>query len=266
MDEINILLVDDDEELCALLTDYLGRDGYQVTSSGNGPDGLALARSGAHSLVLLDIMLPGLDGLEVVRELRKSSSVPVIMLTAKGEDVDRIVGLELGADDYLPKPFNPRELAARIKAVLRRAPEGASESAPGQGSGQDSGQGGAPGTVGGALSPAGRENVLRYGELSLDLNSYAASLAGRHLALTSVEFGLLRELMLARGRVLTRDTLLDRVRGKEFELFDRSIDVHISHLRQKLGDDAANPSFIRTVRSVGYLFIGEPEPGSKPRR
>lgn len=262
MEDIKILLVDDDEELCALLTDYLGRDGYQVTSSGNGPDGLALARSGAHSLVLLDIMLPGLDGLEVVRELRKSSSVPVIMLTAKGEDVDRIVGLELGADDYLPKPFNPRELAARIKAVLRRAPEGSSESALGQ----DSGQGRAPGTAGRALSPAGRESVLRYGELSLDLNSYAASLAGRHLALTSVEFGLLRELMLARGRVLTRDTLLDRVRGKEFELFDRSIDVHISHLRQKLGDDAANPSFIRTVRSVGYLFIGEPEPGSKPRR
>ena len=236
MDDKSILLVDDDAELCRLLTDYLGRDGYRVTVCGNGAEGLEMARSGAHGLVLLDIMLPDLDGLAVVRELRKTSAVPVIMLTAKGEDIDRIVGLELGADDYLPKPFNPRELAARIKAVLRRGVTPASSARP---------------------APGG--DTLRSGELLLDLNGYSASLAGRRLALTSVEFGLLRELMLSGGRVLTRDILLDRVRGKEFELFDRSIDVHISHLRQKLGDDAANPSFIRTVRSVGYMVIGETE-------
>ena len=259
MNDTSILLVDDDEELCALLTDYLGRDGYQVVSSANGPEGLELARSGAHSLVLLDVMLPGLDGLGVVKELRKTSSVPVIMLTAKGEDVDRIVGLELGADDYLPKPFNPRELAARIKAVLRRGPERAV--APGSEAVSNSDPAAANGP-----SPADEQNSLISGELLLDLNSYSARLAGRRLALTSVEFGLLRELMLAGGKVLTRDTLLDRVRGKEFELFDRSIDVHISHLRQKLGDNAANPSFIRTVRSVGYIFIGEMRPGADPSR
>ena len=234
MDMNSILLIDDDEELCDLLTDYLGRDGYRVVTAASGREGLELARSGEHGLVLLDIMLPDLDGLSVVGELRKTSSVPVIMLTAKGEDIDRIVGLELGADDYLPKPFNPRELTARIKAVLRR--------------------GAAP--AGSAPQPAQVE-TLRGGELVLDLQGYGAHLAGKALPLTTVEFGLLRELMLAAGRVLSRDTLLDRVRGKELELFDRSIDVHISHLRQKLGDDPAAPKFIRTVRSVGYQFIGE---------
>ena len=191
MDEKNLLLVDDDEELSRLLTDYLGRDGYQVTTCGNGRDGLELARAGAYGLVLLDVMLPDLDGLAVVRELRKTSTVPVIMLTAKGEDIDRIVGLELGADDYLPKPFNPRELAARIKAVMRRGPT--RPQGPPSASGED---------------------TLHRGELLLDLHAYSASLSGRPLALTSVEFGLLRELMLAGGRVLTRDTLLDRVRGR----------------------------------------------------
>ncbi len=234
MDDKAILLIDDDEELSRLLTDYLGRDGYRVTTCGNGREGLEMARSGNFCLVLLDIMLPDLDGLTVVRELRKASAVPVIMLTAKGEDVDRIVGLELGADDYIPKPFNPRELTARIKAVLRRT-----EFAP--------------------HAPAAKagETVLRCGDLVLDPEGYRATLAGVELFLTTVEFGLLRELMLAAGRALSRDTLLDRIQGKEFELFDRSIDVHISHLRQKLRDDPAHPIFIRTVRSVGYLFIGE---------
>ena len=233
MEDKSILLIDDDADLCQLLTDYLGKDGYRVTTAGNGGTGLELALSGAHSLILLDIMLPDLDGFAVVRELRKSSSIPVIMLTAKGEDIDRIVGLELGADDYLPKPFNPRELTARIKAVLRRGSK----------------------TAEGSPAPS-REQLLSCGDLVVDLQGYSASLGGKALALTTVEFGLLRELMLAGGRVLTRDALLDRVRGKEFELFDRSIDVHISHLRQKLQDDAANPRFIRTVRSVGYMFIG----------
>jgi DNA-binding response OmpR family regulator len=158
--------------------------------------------------------------------------VPVIMLTAKGDDVDRIVGLELGADDYLPKPFNPRELIARIKAVLRRSGSAADEA------------GEAP-------------RLLVRGPLTIDLEGYRATLDGAALELTTIEFALLRELAHAAGRALTREMLLDRVRGREFELFDRSIDVHISHLRQKLGDDPQRPRFIRTVRSVGYMFIAE---------
>ena len=227
-----ILLIDDDADLRQLLSDYLGKDGYQVTTAADGKTGLKLALSGAHSLILLDVMLPHLDGFAFVRELRKSSAVPVIMLTAKGEDIDRIVGLELGADDYLPKPFNPRELTARIKAVLRR---------------------GSFVAQGGATFEKGKKLVC--GDLVVDLQGYSAILGSKPLALTAVELGLLGELMLASGRVLTRDTLLDRVRGKDFELFDRSIDVHISHLRQKLNDDVAHPRFIRTVRSVGYMFI-----------
>ena len=231
-----ILLIDDDAELGNLLEDYLGREGFRLEVAGDGTEGLARARSGAYSLVLLDIMLPGLDGFEVIKELRRGSYVPVIMLTARGDEVDRIVGLELGADDYLPKPFNPRELTARIKAVLRRAerkPE-ASDTPPYEAQGS---------------------KMLRFAELSIDLEAYQARLGESELPLTAIEFALLRELALAAGRVLSRDTLLDRVRGREFDLFDRSIDVHISHLRQKLGDDPRAPRFIRTVRSVGYMFI-----------
>ena len=231
-----ILLVDDDEELTALLTDYLGKQGYRVEAAGKGPAGLQRARSGDHSLMVLDIMLPGTDGFEVIKELRKTSALPVIMLTARGDDVDRIVGLELGADDYLPKPFNPRELVARIKAVLRRAAATPDDPRP---------------TA--ALS-GGR---LTFGELGIDLGGYRAYLGGRELDLTAIEFALLRELAQAAGRVLSRDTLLDRVRGREFEAFDRSIDVHVSHLRQKLGDDPRRPRFIKTVRSVGYMFVAE---------
>ena len=229
-----ILLIDDDRELGDLLRDYLAREGFRLEVAADGPAGLERARTGAHSLVLLDVMLPGLDGFEVLRELRRGSAVPVIMLTARGEDVDRIVGLELGADDYLPKPFNPREMAARVKAVLRRA----GSAAP-------------PAT---APEPEG----LDFGPLRLDLAGHRAQLAGADLELTPIEFALLRELSRGAGRVLSRDTLLDRVRGREFELFDRSIDVHISHLRQKLGDDPRRPRWIRTVRSVGYVFIGAP--------
>ena len=230
--ERTVLVVEDDTELSALLADYLGREGFSVRIAPDGNAGLAQAAAGACCLVLLDIMLPGRDGIEVLRELRRTSSVPVIMLTAKGDDVDRIVGLELGADDYLPKPFNPRELIARIKAVLRRsgaAPEEAGE---------------AP-------------RLLVRGPLVIDLEGYRATLNGSPLELTAIEFALLRELAHSAGRALTRETLLDRVRGREFELFDRSIDVHISHLRQKLGDDPQQPRYIRTVRSVGYMFIAE---------
>lgn len=231
-----ILLVDDDEELTALLTDYLGKQGYRVEAAGEGPAGLQRARSGDHSLMVLDIMLPGMDGFEVIKELRKTSALPVIMLTARGDDVDRIVGLELGADDYLPKPFNPRELVARIKAVLRRTEAAPADPRP--------------------AAPLG-SGRLTFGDLGIDPEGYRAYLGGREIDLTAIEFALLRELAQAAGRVLSRDTLLDRVRGREFEAFDRSIDVHISHLRQKLGDDPRRPRFIKTVRSVGYVFIAE---------
>lgn len=228
-----LLLVDDDTELAQLLTDYLGREGYDLQAVHDGAAGLAAAEGHDPALVLLDIMLPDLDGFEVLRRLRGFSTVPVIMLTAKGDEVDRIVGLELGADDYLPKPFNPRELTARIKAVLRRAGERAA-------------------TPDGAAAAG---ELLRVGELTVDAPGHRAMLGTTPLALTAIEFALLRELVAAAGRVLSRDTLLDRVRGREFESFDRSIDVHISHLRQKLGDDPREPRFIRTVRSVGYQFI-----------
>ena len=237
----SLLLVDDDRELTDLLTDYLRREGYHVEVRANGRDGLAAAQTLGCSLVLLDIMLPDLDGLDVLRALRKSTDLPVIMLTARGEDIDRVVGLELGADDYLPKPFNPRELAARIKAVLRRAESGAS----------------APVALPAATGPDA-DPPLVFGELSLDARGYRAHLRGQALELTSIEFALLRALAESQGRVLSREVLLDRVQGRELELFDRSIDVHISHLRQKLGDDARAPRYIKTVRSVGYMFLGEP--------
>ena len=228
-----ILVIEDDAELSALLADYLGREGFGVRIAADGEAGLALAASGGWALVLLDVMLPGRDGIEVLRELRRTSAIPVIMLTAKGDDVDRIVGLELGADDYLPKPFNPRELTARIKAVLRRS-AGLAEDIP--------------------TADGGSRWVVR-GDLRIDVEGYRATLAGRDLSLTVIEFALLRELALASGRALSRETLLDRVRGRDFDLFDRSIDVHISHLRHKLGDDPQRPRFIRTVRSVGYMFV-----------
>ncbi len=229
-----VLLIDDDEELGTLLTDYLTREGFRVEVAGNGREGLALARSQAHCMVLLDIMLPDMDGFEVIRELRKTSTLPVIMLTARGEEVDRIVGLELGADDYLPKPFNPRELAARIKAVLRRVAEPRPET-----------------------PEAEPPRQVRAGRLTLELEGYRAALDGKEIALTAIEFALLRELVLAAGRVLSREALLDRARGREFEIFDRSIDVHISNIRHKLGDDPKSPRFIKTVRSVGYMFVGQ---------
>ncbi len=232
MNDKSILLIDDDEEMGKLLTDYLGREGFQVTHSMNGLQGLALAQAGTHRLILLDVMLPDLDGLEILRELRRAATVPIIMITAKGEEVERIVGLEMGADDYLPKPFSPRELVARIKAVLRRA-----DAAP---------RGGDAASV---------PDWIHAGRLSLNIAGYRAELAGSELELTTIEFELLRELMIAAGRVLSRDVLLDRVRGRELDLFDRSIDVHISHLRQKLGDDPTEPTFIKTVRGVGYTFI-----------
>lgn len=254
MNEKKLLMVDDDTEFGNLIRDYLEREGYQVTLCATGEAGLEEARKGNHALVLLDVMLPGLDGFEVLRALRRTAPgpepVPVIMLTARGEEIDRIVGLEMGADDYLPKPFNPRELSARIKAVLRRA-QVEENTGGGASTSMNTGAGGASGAAAGPKE----DDPLILGELKVDLAGYQALLNGQALDLTPVEFILLKELALSAGRVQTRETLLDKVRGKELELFDRSIDVHVSHLRQKLGDPPNQPKFIKTVRGVGYLFI-----------
>lgn len=224
-----ILLIDDDEELRDLMTDYLSKQGFTVECAGSGTEGLRKI-SNQPELVLLDIMLPDMDGFAVLTELRKTSRVPVIMLTARGEEIDRIVGLEMGADDYLPKPFNPRELSARIKAVLRRVES----------------------TAEATNTP---DEKLTFGALKIDPAAHRAFMGDRELELTAIEFALLMELARSSGRVLSRDTLLDRVRGREYEIFDRSIDVHVSHLRQKLGDNPREPQFIKTVRMVGYLFV-----------
>jgi DNA-binding response OmpR family regulator len=224
------LLVDDDARLGALVAEYLGKHEVDVTVAGDGERGLALLRRGRFDVVLLDVMLPGIDGLEVCRRIRATgevAGVPIVMLTAKGDDVDRIVGLELGADDYLPKPFNPRELLARIRAVLRRASAAA---APGPG------------------------RRLRAGDLEIDLDAREVTVSGRRQVLTHYEFELLAVLARSAGRVLTRDQLLDALKGQAYEAFDRSIDVHVSKLRTKIERDPKAPRHIKTVRGVGYLF------------
>lgn len=229
--EIRILMVDDDRKLCRLVKEYLGPMGYVVTSAHSGSEGLQKIRQEAFHAVILDVMLPGMDGFELLKALRRESDVPVLMLTARGDETDRIVGLEMGADDYLPKTFSTRELLARLRAVTRRT-----------------------------LQPPRNQDdmedmIYSVGELRVDLASHHARLSGQPLDLTPLEFDLLNALARAAGRVLTRDQLLDRVAGREYDAFDRSIDVHISSLRKKMGDDPRNPRFIRTVRSTGYLFI-----------
>ncbi len=225
------LLVEDDARLAALVAEFLGKHEVDVTVAADGERGLRALRDKAWDVVLLDLMLPGVDGLEIARRMRadpRTAQLPVIMLTAKGDDVDKIVGLELGADDYLAKPYNPRELLARIRALLRRATSGAP-----------------------------RER-LRVGALDIDLGAREVSVAGRRITLTHFEFELLLCLARAAGRVLSRDQLMETLRGVEFEAFDRSIDVHVSKLRAKIEDDAKDPRYIRTVRGVGYMLT-EPE-------
>lgn len=221
-----LLVVDDDRKLCGLIRDYLLPHGWQVEMRHTGPEGLEAARRGKYEAVLLDVMMPGMDGFEVLRELRKNSTVPVLMLTAMGEEADRIVGLELGADDYLPKTFSSRELLARLRAVTRRsASAGAGDAVP---------------------------HDLVCGELSLNEAAHVATLAGEVLDLTALEFAILASLLKAKGRVKTREALLEEVSDRRFDVFDRSIDVHVSQVRRKLGDDAKQPRFIRTIRGVGY--------------
>src|SRR5262245_45307196 len=221
-----VLIIDDDEKLNALLAEYLGRFSFSVQTVVHPEEGLRALRVDPPDIVILDVMLSGIDGFAVCRKVRESSRVPIIMLTARGDVMDRIVGLELGADDYVPKPFEPRELVARMQAVLRR----------------------------GANAVA--EDRLRVGQLEVNWTTCSARLDGHLLSLTSAEFELLGLLVRNRGRVLSRDRIMDDIRGIDWEAYDRSIDVLVSRVRQKLGDDPRRPAFIRTVRGMGYSFIG----------
>jgi DNA-binding response OmpR family regulator len=223
-----ILLIDDDVELCSLVSEYLEAEGFKVEAVFDGKRGLERALNGPQLLVVLDVMLPGLNGLDVLRRIRITSKIPVLLLTARGEDVDRIVGLEIGADDYLPKPFNPRELVARIRAILRRT-----RSAP-------------------QVDPI--PDVIRVGDIELDPATRTVRQRGTRIEFTSVEFNLLEVLLREAGRVVAREELVDTVLSRKFSPFDRSIDMHISKVRKKLGDSDTGNELIKTVRGVGYIF------------
>ena len=220
-----ILVVDDEPRIAAICRDYLERAGFKVSVAANGEDALALARAKQPDLVVLDLGLPKKDGLEVTRSLRGYSNVPIIMLTARVDETDKLIGLELGADDYLTKPFSPRELVARVRAVFRRT----------------------------ELGPA-RGDVIRAGGVTLDIPRMQARISGRAIGLTSTEFDLLATLMRQPGRVFTRGQLLDAMRGEPAESFDRAIDAHIKNLRRKLERNPKEPRYVLTVYGVGYKF------------
>jgi len=221
----DVLLIDDDIELCAMLKDYLGRYGFRVHGVHRGDEGLKTARGREWALILLDVMLPGMDGFEVLKQVRASSDVSVLLLTARGEDVDRIVGLEIGADDYLPKPFNPRELLARMRAILRRR----------------SGTG-----------PKAEPVLLRVDDLELDSAARTVTQGGKRIELTSVEFTLLETLMRFPGQVVSREQLSESALGRKFDPFDRSLDMHVIRLRRKLGTNRAGDEQVKTIRGAGY--------------
>jgi DNA-binding response OmpR family regulator len=244
MDRTRLLLIEDDEKLCRLLADYLSPLGYVVEAAHNGREGLDRAKHGQYGAVILDVMLPGMSGFDVLRELRQTSQVPVLMLTALGDEVDRIAGLEIGADDYLPKTFSTRELLARLRAVLRRSAITAASPA------------------GGAAAPAPRA----LGPIFIDPATRTATLDAAPLPLTKVEFDLLLALIEAPGRVKTREQLLLAAADRDFEAFDRSIDVHVSSLRRKLGDDPKAPRFIETIRGIGYRMLRPSAPGGADAR
>ena len=229
--DMKILLVDDDKKLCRLIADYLEPMGYAVAAAHNGPQGLRMVREGGYHAVILDVMMPQMDGFEVLKQLRRESDIPVLMLTARGDETDRIVGLEMGADDYLPKTFSSRELLARLRAVTRRYRVSEKMAAA-----------------------AAADEVLVFGDLKINRGARTVSLGGEPVTLTPLEYDLLASLAGAAGRVLTRDQLLDAVAGRSYDVFDRSVDVHISSLRRKLGEAPRNPRFIQTVRSAGYMF------------
>jgi DNA-binding response OmpR family regulator len=220
----HVLLIEDDPRLAEMVSEYLGQSGFRVTAAGSGEEGLVRFARETFDALVLDLVLPGIDGLEVCRRLRTSSDVPVLMLTARGDAMDRVVGLEIGADDYLPKPFEPRELLARLRAILRR-------------------RGG-----------TARGDVLRFGRVEIDRGARTVRVDGAEKTLTSHQFALLVALAENAGRVMSRDQLMDALRGEPLEAFDRSIDVHVSRIRQAIEDDPRNPRRIVTVRGAGYVF------------
>ncbi len=229
--EISILLIDDDKKFCRLLKDYLTPHGYNLTISHTGQDGLDLALNENFHLVILDVMLPGMDGFEVLKQLRHKLTIPVLMLTSRGDEIDRIVGLEMGADDYLPKTFSSRELLARLRAVIRRA------------------------NISDPKPTNGKEQVFQYGGLTINTLSQVVILNGQDTLLTPAEYRLLHYLAQNSGRVLSRDQLLEFLDNRNHETFDRIIDNHISSIRRKIKDDPKDPKYIKTVRSTGYMFI-----------
>ncbi|MBL6765314.1 MAG: response regulator transcription factor [Verrucomicrobiae bacterium] len=236
--KLRLLLIDDDEKLCRLVRDYLSPHGYDVTSVHNGADGAVRAVAESWHAVILDVMLPELNGFEVLKRIRAKSKVPILMLTAMGDEADRIVGLELGADDYLPKTFSTRELLARLRAVTRRSDHSDEP-----------------------LEEPSEVRLFRGGDVMVNASSRTASVADEPLELTPVEFDLLLSLVRAKGRVRTRERLLEEIRDRHYDVFDRSIDVHVSSLRKKLGDDPKSPRYIRTVRAAGYMFINPANAG-----
>jgi DNA-binding response OmpR family regulator len=219
-----ILLIDDDSRLAAMVSEYLGGAGYRVTTAASGANGLERLGAEPYDALVLDLSLPDMDGLEVCRRLRARWDLPVLMLTARGDAMDRVVGLEIGADDYLPKPFEPRELLARLRAILRRG------------------------------KASGKADLLRFGRLEIDRDARAVRVAGADKALTSFQFALLVALAENAGRVLSRDALMDLMKGEKMEAFDRSIDVHVSRIRAAIEDDPKKPRRIITVRGAGYVF------------
>ena len=225
-----VLLIEDDSRLAGMVVEYLGKAGYRVVHAETGTRGLALHEREPVDVVILDLMLPDTDGLDICREIRARSDSPILMLTARGDPMDRVVGLEMGADDYLPKPFEPRELLARLRAILRRS---RSRSAASGGQASD---------------------VLRYGRLEIDRGAREVRLDGAPCPLTGYQFALLLALAEHAGRVMSRDALMDAVKGEQIEAFDRSIDVHVSRIRAAIEDDPRKPRRIITVRGIGYVF------------
>jgi len=224
-----ILIVEDDRNIAALVERYLKRDGFATLQAQDGPTGLMLARQNRPVLVILDVMLPGLDGWDICRRLRRESDVPILMLTAREDEADRVAGLSLGADDYVVKPFSPRELVERVKAILRRSAPRAPEA----------------------------ESHLEHGGILLDTERYTVSVDGRAVSLTPSEFTLLRTLMARPGKVFSRDELLNRLKGGGADVIDRVIDVHVGNLRQKIERDPSRPRYLQTVHGVGYR-LAEP--------
>jgi len=224
---LRVLCIDDDVRLYELLAAYLGPNGVTLTHAPDGAKGLAALAAGVYDAVLLDVMMPGMDGLTVCRRIRETSRVPILMLTARGDEADRVVGLELGADDYIPKPFSPRELLARLRAVLRRA------------------------------QPAAEARQIVIGRLAIDVDARQVRVGAAPAELTGLEFDILLALARRPGRVVPRETLLGEAGRQDVTVSDRTVDVHVSHLRRKLGDDPKTPRLIKTVRGVGYVLSPE---------